>query len=297
MGSKKTYLNWGDFYFLVGELESKIRKANKAYSHIYGIPRGGCNVAQAFEDSYCKITDFPLDKDMLVVDDIVDSGRTISKYKDWDTASIFYKPTSKVKPTYYAEKTNDWIVFPWEKEEDETIEDNIVRIIEAIGDNPNREGLLRTPYRVKKAYEELFRGYKMNLGDITTTFSNKYDQMVVLKDIEFYSFCEHHILPFFGKISIGYIPNGKVLGISKLARVVEMYSRRLQIQEQLGEDISKAIEDMLNTKGVAVYIEAVHFCMRARGVAKQNSVMVTSKLTGVFLKEIDTRNEFYKLIK
>ncbi len=170
-------------------------------------------------------------------------------------------------------------------------------ILGIIGDNPRREGLIETPKRVVNSWEQLFAGYGANVADVMKVFKeDACDEMVILKDIEFYSTCEHHMIPFFGKISIGYIPDGRVLGISKLARLVEIFARRLQIQEKLVGQIADAMMEHLKPKGVIVVAEAKHLCMVARGVEKQNSVMVTSAIRGEF-KEHDVRAEFLSLIK
>ena len=176
---------------------------------------------------------------------------------------------------------NEWIKFPWEK--DAGIEENIVRILQFIGEDPKREGLLDTPKRVVRSWDKLYGGYKENPKDILkTTFNENYDEMVLLKDIELYSTCEHHLLPFYGKIHIAYIPDKKVVGISKLARLAECFSRRLQIQERLVNQIADALQEILQPKGVAVICEAKHFCMTSRGIEKQNSNMITSALRGAF---------------
>lgn len=174
----------------------------------------------------------------------------------------------------------------------------IHKLLKYIGEDPNREGLIDTPDRITRSYKELFKGYKMDAKEVlSTTFSSDYDQMVILKGIDFYSFCEHHWLPFFGKVSIAYIPQGRVVGISKLARLVEVYSRRLQIQEEMTEQIANAIKEHLQPLGIAVHVEAQHFCMVARGIKKQNARMVTNKLTGVFLeKDNNARTEFLRLL-
>ncbi len=169
-------------------------------------------------------------------------------------------------------------------------------IIATIGDDPYREGLIDTPNRVVKSWGEIYRGYKMDPGEILkTTFSDEgYDQMVILRDIEMFSTCEHHMLPFIGKAHVAYIPRNRVVGLSKLARLVECFARRLQIQERLTLEIAHAIADHLSPKGVGVIIEAKHVCMLARGVNKQNSVMTTSHLLGVF-REPEVRAEFMRL--
>ena len=176
--------------------------------------------------------------------------------------------------------------------------DAVRKILTEIGENPNREGLLNTPDRVAKSYEFLTRGYTMDLNTIINNaiFEAPGDEMVVVKDIEVYSLCEHHMLPFYGKCHIGYIPNGKVLGVSKLARITEMYARRLQIQERLTEEIAGAITEAIQPKGVGVVISAKHLCMMMRGVEKQNSEMRTSAMMGAFRSRPATRAEFMNLI-
>ena len=173
----------------------------------------------------------------------------------------------------------------------------IRQIIEHIGENPDREGLRDTPKRVAASYEKMFAGYKQKPEDVLTVFGDeKYDEMIVVKNIEFYSLCEHHILPFFGKVHIGYIPDGKIIGLSKLPRLVEIYARRLQNQERLTNQIAKALQSILKPRGVGVIIEAKHLCIMARGVEKQNSEVTTSSLLGLFKREHNTRSEFLTLI-
>ena len=174
---------------------------------------------------------------------------------------------------------------------------NFGEIIKEVGEDPNREGVLKTPERAAKAMQFLTQGYTMDAEDILkkAVFEETYDEMVVVKDIELYSLCEHHMLPFFGKAHIAYIPNGKIIGLSKLPRVVDVFARRLQVQERLTNDILECLNNTLKPQGVAVVIEAVHLCMMMRGVQKQNSATTTSGFRGQF-KEIETRNEFLKLI-
>ena len=170
-------------------------------------------------------------------------------------------------------------------------------VITAIGENPDREGLLKTPERMAKAMQFLTQGYEMDAKAIleSAKFKEAYSEMVVVKNIELYSMCEHHLLPFFGKAHIAYIPNGYITGLSKLARVVDCFSRRLQVQERLTHQILDAIQDSLQPMGVAVVIEAQHLCMMMRGVQKQNSMTTTSAFSGQFAEEA-TRSEFMKLI-
>jgi len=173
----------------------------------------------------------------------------------------------------------------------------IQSLLISVGEHPLREGLLDTPKRVVKSWKELYKGYNQKAEDILTVFSSDgYDQIVLLKNIEMYSMCEHHMLPFIGKAHVAYIPNEKIVGISKLARLVDIYARRLQIQERIGQQVTDDLMRLLKPKGAACIIEAQHLCMLMRGVNKRNSIMVTSSLRGVFLDQESTREELMQLI-
>ena len=182
-------------------------------------------------------------------------------------------------------------------EPNKELENHYSDILKLIGEDPTREGLIKTPQRVGKALQFITHGYQLNPVEIikSAVFTEDHNQMVIVKDIELYSMCEHHMLPFFGKAHVAYIPNGKITGLSKIARVVDAYARRLQVQERLTVQIRDCIQEALNPLGVAVVIEAKHMCMMMRGVQKQNSVTTTSAFTGEFEKQA-TRSEFVKLI-
>ena len=175
----------------------------------------------------------------------------------------------------------------------------ICRIIELLGEDPARNGLLRTPERVEKALRFMTKGYEQNVEHLLNgaLFPIDYEEMVIVRDIDFFSLCEHHLLPFFGKCHVGYLPNKKVVGLSKIPRVVDVFSRRLQVQERLTVQIAETLEDKLGCHGVGVVMEARHLCMMMRGVEKQNTVAVTSEMRGVFREQQQTRDEFLKLIR
>ena len=172
-------------------------------------------------------------------------------------------------------------------------------LLKYIGEDVNREGLKKTPLRAAKAFEYLTKGYKDNLDNIVNNaiFSSDNDEMVIVKDIEVYSLCEHHLLPFFGRCHVGYLPQGKIIGLSKIARIVDVFARRLQVQENLTREIATTLQKYTGAQGVAVVIEAKHLCMMMRGVEKQNSSMKTSCMLGAFRKDVATRSEFLSLIQ
>lgn len=296
--TNKYKVTWNEFERLCDILGEEI-KNNKNYDYIYPIPKNGMFVAERLS----RILEIPVihegkyfyEKDILIVDDLIDSGTTLFSFLD-DKAVLFVKNNNEDKVNYFVEKTDKWVVFPWEKEDD--IEDTIIRQLEYIGEDPTREGLIETPKRVKNSWKELYAGYQMNIDEVFKTFEKgTCDEMVILKDCEFYSTCEHHMLPFFGKINIGYIPGEKIIGISKLARLVEVFSRRLQIQEVMVAQIADILMEKLRAQGVIVTCEAQHFCMTSRGIKKQSSKMITSAVRGLFSTNDQARNEFLNLIK
>jgi GTP cyclohydrolase I len=178
------------------------------------------------------------------------------------------------------------------------IRGQITRILQAIGEDPERPALQRTPERVHKALHWLTRGYEMSVKDVVGggVFEEKHDEMILVRDIELYSLCEHHLLPFFGRAHVAYIPDGRLIGLSKLPRIVEMFSRRLQVQERLTDQVADAVMEVLEPQGVGVVIEAAHLCMMMRGVEKQNSRTVTSAVRGIFRTDPRTRSEFLRLV-
>ncbi len=180
-----------------------------------------------------------------------------------------------------------------------TTQELYAEMIRRVGEDPERDGLLKTPERMEKSMQFLTRGYAETVEEVLhdALFDVDYDEMVIVKDIEFYSLCEHHLLPFFGRAHVAYVPKGKVIGLSKVARVVDVFARRLQVQERLTRQISDAIDEAIHPQGVAVILEAQHLCMMMRGVEKQQSATVTSAMLGVFKIQLQTRNEFLSLVR
>jgi len=296
-GVEKVYLKWNDVYAMIHQnyANCKDNFPTDRPIKIFGIPRGGVYTAlswMAVLPDAVELVDHPEACDMFV-DDIIDTGATAKFYNE-----KYGKPVAAMLATDEATKLL-WYVFPWEALQAETgPTENVRRVLEYIGEEPDREGLLETPDRVVRSWEQLYGGYGKDPKAILKVFEeDTSDEMVVLKDIEFYSTCEHHMIPFFGKAHIAYIPNGKVVGISKLARLLEVFARRLQIQERLCQQVTKVLMEELGAKGAACVLEAQHLCMLARGVEKQNSVMVTSSTVGAFRDDPATRAEFMNLIK
>jgi GTP cyclohydrolase I len=182
---------------------------------------------------------------------------------------------------------------------DATLEQIYAEVLTRIGEDPTRDGLIATPGRVAKSMEFLTRGYTQSVEEVLhdALFDVDYDEMVIVKDVEFYSMCEHHMLPFFGRAHIAYVPNKKVVGLSKIPRIVDVFARRLQVQERMTQQIAEAIENAIHPQGVGVVLEAQHLCMMMRGVEKQSSATVTSSMLGVFKSQLQTRNEFLSLVR
>jgi GTP cyclohydrolase I len=257
----------------------------------YGVPRGGACVA-ALNGS---AVDTPEEAD-IIVDDIVDSGRTREQWRARFPDKPFYALVDKTEP-HSPYRDRGFVLFPWNPPGEKHIEDAVVRILEYIGENPRREGLQETPERVVRSWKELYAGYAVNPGELLKRdfAPDGYDELIVCREIDFCSMCEHHLMPFTGRAHVGYLPGQRIVGLSKLARLVEAFARRLQIQERMTEQIASALEEHLQPRGVGVVIEAQHFCMVCRGVKKSRADMLTSSLKGSF-REPALRSEFLALI-
>lgn len=270
---------------------------------IYGVPRGGIPVAFALlacDPLHYVIVD-NMDEADVFVDDIIDSGETADKYRYAYPNVPFYALIDKLADTVYI---GAWIVWPWEKRtdgQDEGVEANVTRIIQYIGDDPTRGGLIETPRRFTKALGEWFSGYKYTDADIASVLkvfedgADNYDQMVIVKDIPIYSKCEHHIADIFGTATIAYIPNGKIVGLSKLSRLADIFARRLQVQERLTGQIADALQTHLEPLGVGVIIRARHMCMESRGLQQQGHHTISIALRGALKNDALARAEFMAL--
>lgn len=275
---------------------------------VYAIPRGGISAAYAIR-SYVDfhMVDDPADAD-FIVDDLIDSGTTMQRVIEQATANRqpagrkFIPGRAAPRPVVLIDKRTDpfrdkWIVFPWESTLEGSAEDIVLRLLQFVGEDPTRGGLQETPARVAKAWQFWCNGYDRDPAELFKTFEDgaeSVDEMVLVRDIPFYTHCEHHLAPFFGTATVGYIPNGKVVGLSKINRLVDLFARRLQVQERLTTQIADAIMDGLQPKGVGVLVTARHLCMESRGVCQQGHSTVTNALRGV-MKEGLPRQEFLSL--
>lgn len=291
-------LTWDAFQSQAKTLASYIQKNFTDYGWgFYGIPTGGCFVAMELAKHIkAPLLEAPTPK-CIVVDDLVDSGKTMDRFKDYRRVALFRKPHSP-KPSETAFTTAEvdgWIKFPWETSA--APEDAVVRLLEFIGENPKREGLVETPGRVTRAYKEMTSGYQEDPKQILSkVFDEQYDEVVILKGCPFTSLCEHHLLSFTGTVDVGYLP-GKVVGLSKLARLVECFSKRLQVQERMTKQIADALSEHLQARGVAVVVKANHSCMACRGVKKPGTLMITSSMLGAFRDKPEARAEFLNLCR
>ena len=250
----------------------------------YGVPRGGQPIAALLNP-----VDRPEEAD-VIIDDLIDSGTTRDKWQAQYPGKHFVALFDKQKE---AEFKGKWLQFPWEQPGVDDIQDHVRRMLQYF-DDPNRPGLIDTPRRYVKFMAEFFAPPEF---EFTVFDSEGMDEMIIEKKVPFYSLCEHHMAPFFGHAYIGYVPNGKIAGLSKLARTLETFSRRLQNQERITQQVCDSINEHLNPKGVAVVLQARHFCMEMRGVRKPGVETVTSKMTGVFREDLNCRSEFLRLCK
>jgi len=263
---------------------------------LYGVPRGGIPAAYAVARElstwyHVTMVDDPAHAEIFI-DDIVDSGTTSDRYMNAYPGKPFY---SLFPPD------PDWLVFPWEVgDTDASAEDIPTRLLQWIGEDPTREGLRDTPHRFLSAWAEYTTGYKQDPGALLKTFEDgaeKVDELVLVRDIPIYSHCEHHLAPFFGVAHIAYIPDGKVLGLSKFARLVDVFAKRLQVQERMTQQIAHALNDALAPRGVGVVLECRHLCMEQRGVRARGASTTTSCLLGAIKNDAAARAEFMRLVR
>lgn len=261
------------------EIKERVNTLDKSLKY-YGVPRGGQYISAMLNPADT------IEEADVIIDDLIDSGKTRERYKQYNKPFIgLFDKTIELQ--------DKWIVFPWELKE-EPAEDNLIRILQYIGEDPNREGLKETPKRYLKFLKEFLNPppFKFTTFDAEGT-----DEMIIQSGIPFYSMCEHHLAPFFGTACVAYIPNNKIVGLSKLSRTVDLYANRLQNQERITTQVANRIQEELSPKGVAVLLKAQHLCMNMRGVKKHDTWTTTSKLIGVFKDDINARNEFLNLSK
>lgn len=272
-------IGWEEIYQRLGSIQAQYPEAK-----FYGVPRGGVVVAGLTGNPTNNIEEAD-----VIIDDLIDSGKTEERYAKYD------KPFEALIDKR-EEYKDDWLVFPWEQKENgiETVEDNVTRLLQYFGEDVTREGLQDTPKRFVKFFKEFLNPPDWNC----TSFEGEgYDEMIIQTNIPFHSLCEHHIAPFFGTGTIAYIPNKRIVGLSKLARTLETFARRLQNQERITTQVAEFLWNELEPKGVAVQLTAKHMCMEMRGVKKHDTYTTTSKMLGVFKDDINTKNEFLRAIK
>ena len=282
------------------EVENKCRWLfnNKPWTSglFYGVPRGGIAPAYMLAGmAGGRVTNTPDEAD-YIIDDLIDSGRTKEHYESLYPYADFIALFEKQDPM-------EWLVFPWEvtaKGEDKSAEDIFTRFLEFVGEDPQREGLIETPARMAKAWKFWTSGYGQNPDAVFKVFEDggeNYDEMVIVDPIPFFSHCEHHMAAIFGQVHIAYVPSKKIAGLSKFARLVDIFARRLQVQERITVQIADTIEKNLEPLGVAVFIKATHFCIASRGVQKAWTFAKTSALRGIFKENPAARAEFFSLLK
>ena len=286
--TNKVFLSNEDVNQRAMSISNRLRTNTK----VYGVPRGGVHAAYLI--GRYKSIDIVYDpaEAEVIVDDIIDSGATRDRFP----GKPFFALVDKLNGD-----GDFWYVFPWETEDEpEGGEDNIRRLLQAVGEDSNRGGLLETPARVMKAWHFWTKGYQQNPADLLKVFEDGAegcDEMVIVKDIPIYSHCEHHLAAIFGTATIAYIPNGKIVGLSKLSRLADCFARRLQVQERLTNQIADALQEHLQPKGVGVIIRARHMCMESRGVCQQGHHTITSALRGVLKDKPEARAEFMVLAR
>lgn len=272
-----------------------VRKFATNRVSVYAIPRGGVPAAYAVGNFISvNLVETPELADCYI-DDIIDSGDTADKWQQRRNIPFFSLIDKRD-----SEYRGQYVVFPWEENEEGSFGDNVTRLLQYVGEDPKRGGLLETPNRVAKAWKDWTSGYGQDIASILKVFEDGgegYDQMVTVKDIPIYSHCEHHLAAIFGTATISYIPNGKIVGLSKLSRVADVFARRLQVQERLTNQIANALWEHLQPKGVGVVIKARHMCMESRGVCQQGHHTITTALRGAMLDEPATRAEFLNLAR
>ena len=303
----------GEAVTLANMLAEEIMRHTSAESlRLYGVPRGGvpCSylVAAALQvrGRRCTQVESPIEADVLV-DDIYDSGATCARYAREAPGRLFgvlvSKTTKNVTVPHLSggiDSSERWVVFPWEGTVEHSASDIVTRLIQFVGDDPTRGGLAETPKRVLKAWREWGAGYAMRAADVLKTFedgADKVDEMVLVRDIPIYSHCEHHLAPFFGVAHIGYIPDGRIVGLSKLSRLADVFAKRLQVQERLTNQIADALVEHLQPKGVGVVVSCRHLCMESRGIQRQGATTITSAMRGVLFSKPEARAELMSLIK
>lgn len=308
----KDYLTNAQVSFLAEQKAREITSYLPGPYRVFGVPRGGIPAAYALVNAInklgpsgnvahpaCYVDDSS--QATIIFDDLIDSGATCKHYAGVCPQATFYALINKQQSSRWG-----WVIFPWEKgiqDTDESITDNVTRMLQYIGEDVKREGLVETPARVVKAWSEWFSGYSQDPKKLFKTFTDgaeksQGDEMVVVHNIPIYSHCEHHVAAIFGEAHIAYIPNKQILGLSKFNRVVNCFMRRLQVQERLTNQIADAFEEYLKPKGVAVLITARHLCMESRGVhAPANTLTTTSALRGVMLENPSAKMEFMSLVR
>lgn len=283
---------------LAGDMQNRIlTKFDRGQRPIkvYAVPTAGIAARLALfalDDVQAFVVEDDWTKADVIVDDLIDTGKTMERFGDHYFEALIDKRSW--------DHGDDWVVWPWEGNGSAGIEDHIVRLLQYIGEDPTRGGLEETPKRVAKAWKEWCSGYDVDPATVLKTFDDGaegVDEMVVVKDIPFYTHCEHHMAPFFGTATIAYLPNGKIVGLSKLSRLLDIYAKRLQVQERLGCQVADAIMEHLDALGCGVVITARHLCMESRGIKKQGSETVTSALRGIFKTDAAVRAEFLALAR